>query len=70
MSEKNDSRPRDLARKKRTMLIVCAALVFGAILLLLLPVPLPLPLRLGLAFSDLVAAAAVWLTGRQYFSGK
>jgi hypothetical protein len=45
-------------------------LVIGALLLLVLPVKLPLPLRLGLAFTDLVAAAAVWLVGRQYFSGK
>lgn len=68
MSEPNDARTRDLARKKRTMTLVCSALVLGAILLLVLPVPLPLPLRLGLAFCDLVAAAAVWLTGRQYFT--
>jgi hypothetical protein len=38
------------------------------LLLLVLPVKLPLPLRLGLAFTDLVAAAAVWLVGRQHFS--
>lgn len=65
-----DPRAGDLARKKFTMTLVCSALVVGAVLLLVLPVPLPLPLRLGLAFSDLVAAAAVWLVGRQYFSGK
>lgn len=65
-----DPRAGDLARKKLTMTLVCGALVVGAVLLLVLPVKLPLPLRLGLAFSDLVAAAAVWLVGRQYFSGK
>lgn len=62
--------PTDLARKKRTMILVCSFLVLGAILLLVLPGRIPFPLRLGLAFCDLVAAAAVWLTGRQYFSGK
>jgi len=70
VSEQNATRTRDLARKKRTMTLVCSALVVGAILLIVLPIKLPLPLRLGLAFCDLAAAAAVWLTGRQYFSGK
>ena len=65
-----DPHAGDLARKKRTMTIVCGALILGAILLLVLPIKLPLPLRLGLAFVDLVAASAVWLTGRQQFSGK
>ena len=64
-----DPRAGELARRKLTMNLVCGALVVGAILLLVLPVKLPLPLRLGLAFSDLVAAAAVWLTGRQKFNG-
>jgi hypothetical protein len=57
-------------RMRRTMRIVCTALVLGAALLLVLPVRLPLPLRLALAFCDLVAASAVWLAGRQYFGGK
>jgi len=52
------------------MAIVCGALILGAIFLLVMPVKLPLPLRLGLAFTDLVAAAAVWLMGRQQFSGR
>ena len=61
-------RSTKLARKKLTMAIVCGALILGAIFLLVMPVKLPLPLRLGLAFTDLVAAAAVWLMGRQQFS--
>lgn len=65
-----DPRAGELARKKLTMTLVCAALVIGAVLLLLLPLKLPLPLRLGLAFCDLVAASAVWLAGRQQFGGK
>jgi|UniRef100_UPI004049DC4A hypothetical protein len=63
-------RSTKLARKKLTMAIVCGALILGAIFLLVMPVKLPLPLRLGLAFTDLVAAAAVWLMGRQQFSGR
>ncbi len=65
-----DPRAGEIARKKLTLAIVCSALVIGALLLLVLPVKLPLPLRLGLAFTDFVAAAAVWLVGRQHFSGK
>ena len=63
-------RSTKLARKKLTMAIVCGALILGAIFLLVMPVKLPLPLRLGLAFTDLVSAAAVWLMGRQQFSGR
>ena len=65
-----DPRAATLARKKLLTTIVSSALVVGAILILVLPTQLPLPLRLGVAFSDLVAAAAVWLVGRQLFSGK
>ncbi|MCC6414687.1 MAG: hypothetical protein IT582_02105 [Opitutaceae bacterium] len=52
-------------RMQRIMLIVCTALVIGALLLLVLPLRLPLPLRLGLACVDLIAAATVWLLARQ-----
>jgi len=65
-----DPRAGEIARRKLTLTLVCGALVIGALLLLVLPVKLPLPLRLGLAFTDIVAAAAVWLVGRQHFSGK
>jgi hypothetical protein len=56
-----------LARQKFIMHLVVSALVIGAILLLVLPVPLPPPLRVGLAAIDLIAAATVWLVGRQHF---
>jgi len=65
-----DPRSADLARKKLLMTILCGALVLAAMLILVLPVKLPLPLRLGVAFSDLVAAAAVWLIGRQHFRNR
>lgn len=58
------------ARTRRTMMIMCTLLVIGAVLLVVLPVKQPLPLRLGLAFLDLVAAAAVWLIGRQQLGGE
>lgn len=53
------------SRQHRTLIIVCTALVIGAILLIVLPLKLPLPLRLGLASVDLIAAATVWLLARQ-----
>ncbi|MEZ5415301.1 MAG: hypothetical protein R3F03_13440 [Opitutaceae bacterium] len=52
-------------RMQRTMMIVCTALVIGALLLLVLPIRLPLPLRLGFASVDIIAAATVWLLARQ-----
>jgi len=63
-----DPRAGDLARQKFIMHLVVSALVIGAILLLVLPVPLPPPLRVGLAAIDLIAAATVWLVGRQKFN--
>jgi hypothetical protein len=65
-----DPRAAALARKKLLTMIVSSALVVGAILILVLPTQLAWPLRLGVAFSDLTAAAAVWLVGRQLFSGR
>lgn len=49
------------------MHLVVSALVLGAVLLLILPVRLPPPLRVGLVAIDLIAAATVWLVGRQHF---
>ncbi|MFI5358343.1 MAG: hypothetical protein ACHQ4G_13510 [Opitutales bacterium] len=45
-------------------------LALSALIVLVLPVRLPLPVRLGVAFTDLVAAATVWLVGRQKLGGK
>lgn len=63
-----DPRSASLARQKFIMHLVVTALVIGAVLLLILPIPLPSPLRVGLASIDLVAAATVWLVGRQKFN--
>ena len=57
-------------RQQFTLNLVCGALAVGALLILLLPGEVPLPLRLGLASVDLVAAATVWLVGRQHLAGK
>jgi hypothetical protein len=66
----NDPRSADLANKKLILTIVCCGLVVSALCIVILPIPLPLPLRLAVGFIDLVAAAAIWLIGRQKFSGK
>ncbi len=65
-----NSRPDDIARKRAILRIICIGLIVSALTIALLPMPVPLPLRLGVAFIDLVAAAAIWLIGRQKLSGK
>tara|TARA_R110002111_G_scaffold106806_1_gene165206 strand:- start:1413 stop:1628 length:216 start_codon:yes stop_codon:yes gene_type:complete len=65
-----DPRPTDIANKKLMLTIICSGLVVSALCIVLLPIPLPLPVRLAVGFIDLIAAAAIWLIGRQKFSGK
>jgi len=65
-----DSRSTEIAQKKLMLTIICCGLVVSALCIVLLPIPLPLPVRLAVGFIDLVAAAAIWLIGRQKFSGK
>lgn len=63
-----DPRAADLARKKLLTNIAAGMLALSGLIILALPLTLPLPVRLGVAFTDLVAAAAVWLIGRQRYS--
>lgn len=65
-----DPRSTDLARKKFMLTIVCIGLVVSALTILLLPIPLPLSVKLIVGFTDLVAAAVIWLIARQKFSAK
>lgn len=65
--ESNDPRPDRRRRQQLTMWLTCAALLIGAVLLLTLPGPLPWPLRIGLAATDLIVAATLWLVGCQHF---
>ncbi|WP_221030354.1 hypothetical protein [Actomonas aquatica] len=44
-------------------------LVLFALLILMLPGIIPKPLRILIAFTDLAAAAALWLLGRQKIKG-
>ena len=69
-TQPTDPRSGELAQKKLMLTIICCGLVVIALCIVLLPIPLPLPVRLVVGFIDLVAAAAIWLIGRQKFSGK
>jgi hypothetical protein len=47
--------------------VTVGILVASAVAVLLLPVPLPQPVRLAVVAIDLVAAAVIWLLGRQRY---
>ena len=52
------------------MLKLTVALLLGvAFLILILPVGIPKPIRLIVAMTDLTAAAAIWLLGKQRLNG-
>ena len=57
----------DDARKRFILQVTVVLLVLAAILILILPLRLPRPLRLAVAGVDLIAAAIVWLLGRQRY---
>ena len=61
--------PGDQARaRQRFMLqVTVTILVVSALLVLLLPIQLPRPVRLAVVATDLLAAAIIWLLGRQRF---
>ena len=63
-----DPQAVDRARKKRLTTIAASLLALSGLVVLALPLKLPLPLRLAVAFTDLIAAAAIWLMGRQRYS--
>ena len=55
-------------RKTRMMRIATGMLCIAAVVVLVLPLPIPFPLRLAVAFTDLIAAAVVYLAYRQQAS--
>jgi hypothetical protein len=63
----DDPRAGDLARKRLLLQLTVAIFVLSAILILVLPLRLPSPLRYAVAATDLIAAAVIWLLGRQRF---
>jgi len=65
-----DPQNGELARKKALLTIICAAIAISSLLILILPLPISLPIQLVVVFTDLIAAAVIWLIGRQKFSGK
>lgn len=62
-----DPRAGDLARKRFLLQAAVALFVVSAIVILVLPVNLPRPIRLAVVATDLIAAAVIWLLGRQRF---
>ena len=69
MPDHSLSSPRsgDLQRKKLLLKMAVTLFVLSAIVILILPISLPRPVRLGVAGVDLIAAAVVWLLGRQRY---
>jgi hypothetical protein len=63
----DDPRAGDLARKRLLLQLIVAIFIVSAILILVLPLRLPSPLRYAVAATDLIAAAVIWLLGRQRF---
>jgi hypothetical protein len=55
------------ARQRFMLQVTVGILVASAVAVLLLPVPLPQPVRLAVVAIDLVAAAVIWLLGRQRY---
>ena len=63
------SRRGDPKRQLMLLKLTVAILLGIAFIILLLPGPIPKPIRIVIAMTDLVAAAAIWLLGRQRISG-
>lgn len=57
----------DLGRKKFVLGLAVWMFIGAAVLIMILPTGLPKPLRLAVAGTDLLAAAIIWLLGRQRY---
>lgn len=57
--------PVDPGRARILLKIAIIVLLVVAFLILVLPGPIPKPLRIVVAVTDLIAAATIWLVGRQ-----
>lgn len=66
MTTSPSRRPSGDPRRQLLLLkITVAVLLTTAFLILVVPGPIPKPIRITVATTDLVAAAAIWLLGRQ-----
>lgn len=61
------SRPPEGDRSRQLMLLklTVSVLLGVAFLILVMPGPIPKPIRIVIALTDLIAAAAIWLMGKQ-----
>lgn len=60
-------RPRggDKSRQLMMLKLTVAVLLGVAFLILILPMGIPKPIRIVVAMTDLIAAATIWLLGKQ-----
>ena len=62
-----DHQDPELGRKRFLLRVAVAIFIASGVALLILPMPLPRPLRLTVAGIDFLAAAIIWLLGRQRY---
>ncbi len=55
----------DSGRQLMLLKLTVAILLGVAFLILILPGGIPKPIRIGIAMIDVIAAAVIWLLGRQ-----
>jgi Na+/H+ antiporter NhaD/arsenite permease-like protein len=55
----------DPNRQRLLLKLAVIILLAVAFIILIAPGPIPKPLRVGVALTDLIAAATIWLLGRQ-----
>ncbi|MDC0976646.1 hypothetical protein OAR35_00985 [bacterium] len=61
------SQPPEGNRSRQLMILklTVSVLLAVAFLILVIPGPIPKPIRIVIAMTDLIAAAAIWLMGKQ-----
>jgi hypothetical protein len=63
----SNQRSGDVGRKRFLLNAAVTVFVVFGLIFLFLPLPLPRPLRIGVAMIDFIAAAIIWLLGRQRY---
>ncbi|MBT5901324.1 MAG: hypothetical protein HOH58_04360 [Opitutaceae bacterium] len=58
----------DRSRQLMLLKLTVSVLLGVAFLILVIPGPIPKPIRIVIAMTDLIAAAAIWLMGKQRLS--
>lgn len=59
----------DPGRQRLLLKIAVALLLAVAFIILVAPGPIPKPIRIGIALTDLLAAAVIWVMGKQRLGG-